>query len=95
MLRRTRDTKLLQVFVDERYNALYIARRTIVSLANCCSASCNRVLSTSSKQAFSLLSKNSWRSRKVASAGEGNVCKATPIGNYVSGQPPASFFGEC
>ena len=21
--------------------------------------------------------------------------KATPIGNYVSGQPPASFFGEC
>ena len=55
-------------FVDERYNALYIARRTIVSLANCCSASCNRVLSTSSKQAFSLLSKNSWRSRKVESA---------------------------
>ena len=52
MLRRTRDIKPL-FFVDERYNSLYITRRAVVSLANCCSTSCNRALSTSSKQAFS------------------------------------------
>ena len=32
------------------------------------------IIMTSSKQTFSLLSKNSWRSQKVESAGEGNVC---------------------
>ena len=67
MLRRTRDTKLLQFFVDEHYNALYIARRTIVSLANFCSASCNRVHQ-------SRLSVHCRKQLAITKSGEGNVC---------------------
>ena len=56
MLRRTRDTKTVIIFVDERYNATMryiLPGELLFSLANYCSASCNRALSTSSKQAFS------------------------------------------